>query len=83
VRRGRVHEHRACAEVDLRGFGRSERQSHGDVGRSHRAQPPQHAHDRRVAARVGVLALQRRVDRAALHAGVEPVLHDLAQRLDA
>jgi hypothetical protein len=78
-----VGQHRAGAEVDLRGLGRGEAQAHGDLWRHLTAQLAQHAHDGRVAARVGVLAPERGVDGAALHASVQPGLDGRAVRLDA
>jgi len=78
----RVGEHRAGAEVHLRGIGRRERQPHRRLRRLRCAHALQHPPHRGVAAGEGVLALEGGVDRAALHAGVEPALDHLAQRLD-
>jgi len=76
-------EHRAGAEVHLRGLGGREGQAHRRLWRLRSAHALQYAPHCGVAAGEGVLAFERGVDRAALHAGVEPALHDFAQGLGA
>lgn len=78
-----VQQHGAGTEVHLRGVARCPFEPDGDFGRLLAAQAAHDAHDRRVAAHVAVLALERRMDRAALHAASDPALNDRAMRLGA
>ena len=79
----RVHEDGAGAKVHLRGLARGKAQTYRHIGGDLIAQLVQHAHDRRVAAPVGMFALECAVDGAPLHASVEPAFDDLAMGLDA
>ena len=77
-----MHEDGAGAKVHLRGLARGKAQAYRHIGGDLIAQLVQHAHDRRVAASVGVFALECSVDGAPLHAGFKPAFDDLAVRLN-
>lgn len=73
-----VGKHRSGAEIDLRRLGRLEVQADGGgrgLALAQRHDQPIH---RGIAARVAVIAAQRRVDRHALHTLLQPGAHQIA-----